>query len=57
MRKSLGEGAFETAYEAGHALALEEAVAEAHAWLEKNAPAAPSVVVEFRRRPPSVVGG
>jgi tetratricopeptide (TPR) repeat protein len=42
MRKSLGEGAFETAYETGHALTLEQAVDEARAWFERFTPAAQS---------------
>jgi len=57
MRKSLGDNDFEVVYESGRAFTLEQAVDEARAWLEKNAPAAPSVVVEFRRRPPGLARG
>ena len=35
-RKALGEGAYGAAYEGGRALAVEQAVAEARAWLEKS---------------------
>jgi non-specific serine/threonine protein kinase len=54
IRNSLSKVDFEAAYSAGHALSIEQAIGEARAWIEKFAPSAPSVVVEFRRRIPAV---
>jgi tetratricopeptide (TPR) repeat protein len=54
-KRSLPETEFESAFESGHRLSMDEAMDEARAWLEKFATAAPSVVVEFPRQRSSVL--